>query len=469
MYLNSLKGLNKLIIETDFYKKKKKSTDKKLVIDKSNIIINSIINGNKHNWNIEDYEPIPLNVDILKKQLGRDYKKFINLLINLEIIKTDNGFISSGLAKNLTHTKGVKVSPQSKKYGLTLKAKAMEIAKVGVLTERIEKKIVKIKQDDINQYIKDKDVHYKILNNIKHLTFSINTLEDALNLAKIEDKTKLNHYTNSFNELIELNKNTTLEGLKNSIVFHYSANNKVGRVYHYYTNTPKVYREHLRHSDGSVLVELDLKNSQPLILMLLFFKAVTYTKNNIPLSESIHINNDIILWFENNKEDLIKTIAKTNSEFLELTTELDILFDKMIEGSFYKSIAESIGNSIDYKGLKIRVLKSFFSYPNENLSETEIIIKNKYPYFFEFILQIKKQRSNKELSHLAQIYESSIFINKVFKELNEDVFAIPIHDSIITTESDVYIVKRIITEAIADTFKVSTALAFQLITTTRYK
>jgi hypothetical protein len=469
MYLKSLNGLNDLVKETDYYKNKLKPTDKGLLIDKTNIVINHIINGNRNIWSIDYFQPIPLNAEILKKQLGRNYKEIISLLIDLDIIETDNKYLTALTATKITKQTNYKITAQSKNYGLTSTAKAMEIVKVGVLTKRIEKKIIETKESELNEYLKDKKVHSKIINNLKYLTFTISDLQVALELVKLNNETEIDHYTDCFNALQDLNNITGVNEFKTSLNFFYSANNKVGRVYHYYTTIPKQYRHHLRHSDGSRLVELDLKNSQPLILMLLYFKAVTHTISDIPTTKSTNVNSDILYWFDTNKENLIKTIAPTETDFIMLTAELNMLFEEMVNGTFYSSISDDMLDETSYKELKVNVLKSFYSYPNDKLSETETIIKNAYPYFFKFIRLIKKERSNKELSHLAQIYESSIFIDKVFTELDINMFAVPVHDSILVKENDLHVVKKIITEAIVDTFSISSALALQLLSTTKYE
>lgn len=468
MYLKSLNGLNTLVKETDYYKNKLKPTDKNLLIDKTNIVIHNIVNANRHIRTIQDYQPTALNVQILKHQLGRNYKEIINLLLDIDIIETDNKYLTSSTANKISKETNFKVNPQSKNYGLTANAKQMQIAKVGVLTKRIEKKILITKAKELDHYLKD-DVHFKIINNLKDLTFIINNLDEALELIDLKNQIVTDHATDCFNALHKLNDITSIEQLKTSLDFFYSANNKGARVFHYYSNIPKLFRENLRHSDGTRLVELDLKNSQPLILTLLFFKAVTSTINDIPTAKNTKANNNVVNWFDANRNTLIKSIAPTQTEFLMLTAELNLLFDEMVNRTFYSTILDEMQVQISEKQVKKNVLKSLYSYPNEKLTETDSIIKNLYPYFFEFIRLIKKLRSNKELSHLAQLYESNVFIDKVFTQLDSNIFAIPVHDSLLVKESDLHLVKRIIIEAIADTFSIDTSLAYKLISTSIYE
>jgi hypothetical protein len=465
MYLKSIEGLNLLIKETDEYKNKVKKTDRNLLIDKANLVINNIINKNKNVWNLKEFEPVSLHSSILLKQLGRNYRDIMDMLLNLNIIETDGSYLSKSFTKRKDNTF---VYARSKAYGLTEKSKGMKIGKVGVLTRRIEKKIMVYKVSEINKHLK-KGVHNKIIDNLKDLTFTLDSLDDALNLVKPKNADELNHYTAVYDELKELNSINSVKELKVSDSFFYNTENKVGRSYHYYTNIPRVYRKHLRHSNGDRLVELDLKSSQPLILALLLKEAINDVKNDsVIVNNKTQKNTSMVRWFEENKTNIISSIAPTVREYRELNSELERLFNKMVKGEFYQSLQDGL-NQDDYSQLKVNVLKTIFKTPKKYLSKDEKVIEAEYPYFLKFMRYVKIQRSNKELAHLTQIYESTIFIDKVFGKLGKDVFALPVHDSIITTEKYKDEVQKTIVNSIVETFKLETEIAEKLLNKSYYE
>ncbi|WP_405377530.1 hypothetical protein [Nonlabens sp. Asnod3-A02] len=472
--LKTLDGIAPLVMATNYYKSKLKKTDKEILLDKVNIVTNSIIKGNRKNWLLPYFEPVPLSTDILQEQLGRNYKQILSLLIDLKLVETDNRYLTTSTANKLSKTHGKDIAPKSKSYGFTSKAKAMQIVKTGIITNRVIKKILVAKSNDLNKYLKDKDVHNKIINNLTQLTFTIDSLKDALRIANVHEPQELKHREDCFNGLQELNTITTVKGLKSSNSFFYNAENKTGRVYNYYNNIPKEYRKHLRHQDGTQLVEIDLKNSQPLLLTLLLFEAVTGQANDtINTNTNTSKNVSIIRWFEANKKAIIKEIAPTKTDYNDLLKELDGLIENVSTGKFYEqlryaAILQDLPAEMDYKVLKMSVLKCIFSYANTELSEMERVINYRYPYLLKFMRYIKLNRNHKEVSHLAQIYESSIFIDKTFNNLDNNTFAIPLHDSIICKVQDLDKIKTLVNNAITETFRLNATTTSKLLTTTYY-
>jgi hypothetical protein len=140
----------------------------------------------------------------------------------------------------------------------------------------------------------------------------------------------------------------------------------------------------------------------------------------------------------------------------------------MVKGEFYQSLQDGL-NQDDYSQLKVNVLKTIFKTPKKYLSKDEKVIEAEYPYFLKFMRYVKIQRSNKELAHLTQIYESTIFIDKVFGKLGKDVFALPVHDSIITTEKYKDEVQKTIVNSIVETFKLETEIAEKLLNKSYYE
>ena len=177
MYLNSVEGLHTAIQGTNYYKTKR-PTAKPILIDRCNFVINAIVQGNRHNWNVKDYGSVPLHRDILRAQLGcRENLTIINLLKDLDYIKVDDSYISQSYANKLNKKRVFagqicNVFAESKKYSLTDKAKEYGIVHVGVLSEKSVKRFLKYKANLLRHYLKDTQIHSKIFYNLSNLYFN---------------------------------------------------------------------------------------------------------------------------------------------------------------------------------------------------------------------------------------------------------------------------------------------------------
>lgn len=478
MFLKSINKLHRLVEQTDLYKSKIKRSDRELLIDKSNLIIDTIVRGNRHCYGIQDYEPVNLNNEILRTQLGTNYKEILCMLIDLDIIQTDNSYMSTSIAKRLTSTTNRTYFAKSKSYGLTDSAKKMDIKNVGVLNERTIKRINKHRINIIKSYLKDNEIHAKIIYNTTNLYFNLTDEEQALGNIIIDNDTQFNHLSQIFKDLLNLNTLKTTDDLMRSNNYFYNANNKVGRVYHYYTTIPKYFRKQLRHTDGTKLAEIDLRNSQPLILGLIFRQAILNEATPNFLINNTYINTSVLKWFDANKTKLVDVNPT-------VIRELDALLKELFEGTFYKTIQNkatelgvSLGANIDE--IKKEILKTFYKInskvgPGECQDPTcelttEDVISSIFPNFIKFIRRIKSERHYKELSHIAQIYESQIFINRTFPNLKHAKdFAVPIHDSLIVKVTEIDYYKDLLINSFTSVFNVDREIASYLLKVEYYE
>ena len=461
MYLNSIRGLKKALESTDYYKSKR-PTAKPIVIDRANFVINSIFEGNRHNWNIEDYQPVPLHRNILKSQLGsNEYIKVLNILKQLDYIKVDESYISQSLANSQNNIRAFNgLSPNikaiSKRYSFTAKSVSLGIIKVGVLSERTEKRLLKYKSNLLRHYLKNTQIHSKIFYNITDLHFNHKTAKGVMadNISKDSTEDKANHYFKTYKALQKINEYKTTQDYIESLEFYYTQSKLVNRVFHYYSNIPKGYRQHLQHKDGSRLCEIDLKNSQPLIIVMDYIKKVISTHNiNIALKEG--------------KRD-IKGIDRLGSICVleSFCSESKELLDAVLNGTLYKTLAEyglMQGNKEyydmyinDYSKFKGAVLGEglyFNLVPLNKIKDSERYLLELYPKFMQHIREEKRKNGYKSISINAQLIESSIFIDALFLRLKHgDDFAVPVHDSIIVKVAEVDYFKNILISIFEDKY-----------------
>lgn len=418
MYLYSIDGLHTTVKQTDYYKGKGNKI-KPVLLDKVNFLIDAIIKGNRHHWELSQYKPIPLHHKILRKMMGRyENETIIELLQEMDILQVNHSYTSTGYANKLTK-QGVKSKPESKKYGLTDTAKTMKVIKVGVLSERMEKKILQYKKELINHYLKDNTIHSKIIYNLTNLRFNPSHPEVIKALNEVDtDTDQGKYYQDTYKALQELNQYNFISQYMECPHFYYTQSKNVNRVFHYYSTIPKPYRESLTLKNGTTLAEIDLKNSQPLIIGLNYIRS-----RNGKLTD----------------------------------TDTDLLND-IVGGNFYKRIADYayLNEDVelynlyhtDYSKFKATILGQglYFQYlPLENIKDAEKYLLELYPNFMKYLREKKRIKGYKTVSIEAQQIESSIFINGLFKNLTDQEFAVPVHDSIMVKsgETDQYLDKLV--------------------------
>jgi len=422
MYLYSIPNLHKAVQSTGLYNSKRPS-EKQVLIDKCNWFIHSIVEGNKQHWDLFNYKPVPLSKEILKDVIGRtEYLNVKDLLEELGYITVDNKYSSASFIKLYNDSrvsngkKALELQPTSKKYALTDKAITTGILKVGIITSRMRTKIRKYKDEKINQYIND-PVHNKILNSITKIKFNphhTKALNNLKNSQGITDKDK--YHREAYTELQELNSLNSIAEYAQSDSFYYTQSKNVNRVFHYYSTVPKAYRESLQLKSGGNLSEIDLRNSQPLII------ALNYLKIN----------------GKNDGSNLLKDV---------------------LSGGFYKAVADKAhaNNDIDtynlfaddYSKFKAQVLGQglYFNYiPDLNkIKPMEAYLMELYPNFMRYIRNKKRTNGYKIISIEAQLVESSIFINGLYNRLKINDIAIPVHDSIvIPTDKEQYFLGKLV-------------------------
>lgn len=411
MFLHSIDGLHTAVKQTDYYKGKGEKM-KPVLLDKVNFLINAIDLGNRHHWELSEYKPVPLHRDLLRKMLGRyEAENIINLLQEINILQVNHSYTSTGYANQLIK-KGVKSKPESKKYGLTDTAKTMQIIKVGVLSERMEKKILKYKKELINHYLKDHVIHSKIIHHLTNLRFNPHHPEALKALNKADTTTDQGKYfQDTYQALQEMNEYNFISQYTECPHFYYTQSKNVNRVFHYYSTIPKPYRESLTLKDGTPLAEIDLRNSQPLIIGLNYIRS---RKGKL-------------------------TDTDTN------------LLNDIIGGNFYKRIADHAQLNedaelydlyhTDYTKFKATILGQglYFQYlPLESIKNAEKYLLELYPDFIRYIREKKRIKGYKTVSIEAQQIEASIFIDGLFKDLTDQEFAVPVHDSVIVKSGEAH-------------------------------
>lgn len=219
--------------------------------------------------------------------------------------------------------------------------------------------------------------------------------------------------------------------------FYYSVDKNVGRFHSNFTNIKSELRNYITY-DGQKLVNIDIKNSQPLFSTLLlkedFYNQKSQYLNIYNITSSFKL-------LSNNKQSynsiiimLVKCLVKYDKQAVEQ------YLGYVNSGEFYKKISDLIypGKVFDKKYIKGLIFTVFFSnnkFIGQPGGEPKKDFRTKFPEVYNVFRLIKKN-NHRALSHILQRIESELIIKNVAKRISKERPDLPIftiHDSVATT------------------------------------
>ncbi len=115
------------------------------------------------------------------------------------------------------------------------------------------------------------------------------------------------------------------------------------------------------------------------------------------------------------------------------------------KGEFYEYLMEKFGANEERSAFKVRFFSEVF-YSEENDNEGRTRFNELFPRVAEIIAYYKKV-NHRDLAIELQKIEAEIMVNSVVKRLMDNkIFVLTIHDSILTTSENLELVKKIIWE-----------------------
>lgn len=391
--LRTFKGLSALIRQTDYYQK---SREKNSALDKANWLVSYIIDTNlKNNSEITNY--VNISSKKLKSTLGNKYLDVINALL-------DQGLIVAN----------TKYSPKrySKSFRLTSKLyDEKQILSVDLKSRRFTNRLDKLRRYEQQGVLKN-PLYVKIISNTLKISFiddfvhyiplpdSIGTKEiNGHIVTEYEDNDfQMNRYSEFGKILNQLSEETEANQLNKMSLYFSPKVSSYGRLYHFICSVPSRVRELVRTKDNGLIYEVDMSSAQLTILILEWIKSGYHNK--------------------------------AKSKEVELLTQL------LIKGEIYdyiQSESKHFGD-MSYKNLKVYILKIINAKYNPGDGNKEL--ERLFPGFMHWVNGIKQKKGHESVSHIHQKAESGIFI-KVYEELPDDMFALPIHDCIISTKENI--------------------------------
>ena len=238
--------------------------------------------------------------------------------------------------------------------------------------------------------------------------------------------------------------------------FYYSVDDNVGRFHSNLTNIKREIRNYITY-DGHEIVNLDIKNSQPLFSTLLlnksFYEKQTSTLNFFSFSTFLQLllppNSP-----STSNHSSITTIIMLVENIKRLTDKGFGEYKRYVNsGNFYKMLADAVYPQLSYDKQKMKtmiftILFSNNRYMGQEGAKPKRDFKEYFPNVYEVFRLIKKN-NHRALAHLLQRIESNIIIGAVASRIAKECPNLPfftIHDSVATTKEGEQYVARIIKE-----------------------
>jgi hypothetical protein len=355
-----------------------------------------------------------LKTEKIKSILGYKLNSYIKILQNEEIIISDNHYIKGKKSKHY------KLNPAF--IGSTIEY--FKIDTKGKLYESITKEA------------------YKERKNHNRLKPHLKQMKDLFYKLDYDCKEALKSSENNLKEGSLLAAKSSINNLSNSKTKYFKRNQTNKRLDTNYTNLNKSLRQFINHDN---LVNLDLKNSQPLIFSLL----LNVIDSNISLGTTLCYKKLEFRPFKRFKnKQLRKVLLITQNDNIYQNEEIKKLMRSCLRGAFYDDFLT------DFKGLTRSEIKElmfmvlFSRNKIENSSKIpysneKAIFKTVYPLAYK-VSCILKDDVHSDLAIALQELESFIFIDVIAKELCENgIIPLTIHDSFIIPKDKAEEAKKI--------------------------
>ena len=418
MEIYSLKDIESIILNSSLLLAKKSQKQKDLLIDKHNFVLNLITTKNVALDNPTHYFSNIKSLT-LKRALGDRY--YISILDNLEqlgLIQINDTYSSDLFPKSYCILKSI-----IEKHPL-IRTEVKSIRFQKKLKEHIEKEFQEINKDPIFHKILVNTSRLKILPEFAYYIplpvvkeILENNYGELITISE-DNSTQMFRYDEFANALQRFNETTSLKHIYSDNIFYRPRRVPSGRVYHMVSSIPRLIRHCLRTKNNELLFEIDMASAQPSILILEYLKHLKLKPQS------------------NNKEE---------------ENEAKKCLKALLQGKIYKYVQDNSNHykELPYKDLKKSILTTLNAEKNNSIYNQELL--RLFPFFMKWINNIKKNEGYKRVSSIGQTAEANIFVN-VYKDIEPDVFALIIHDCILTTKEYTFEIKQLLMDRVKELY-----------------
>lgn len=192
-----------------------------------------------------------------------------------------------------------------------------------------------------------------------------------------------------------------------------------GRIHTNLANLKRELRPYLR-VDGQRLVNVDIGNSQPLFIGMVFCAGHTGKRETGEKARKGGAGAG--LYVRQRPLTRVGNVAVDLRRYMSLCEE----------GKLYQYVQRHLSKSLDYDTLKRRVLASLYDKDNHRNAVYRVLEKH-FPTLVKFARQVKR-KDYRRLAHLAQREESRFMYGQVVPRLMSErpgLFIATIHDSVL--------------------------------------
>lgn len=384
----------------------------------------------------------------------KDYLSYLDYLIETGVIITD-GYYEVG-AKSI----GYMYAPDYEKAELiTIYYKGFDLNKVQPIQSTVFNKISEEYQPNIllnypylTHWYEQKKLSIDVVKATKY-AYQVMNKKWSLGYEQWDvNKNKWSKKRNDYCRKYPRTQNRAiLQNIMSIQINDYKAkiDTSVHRQHSVLTNMQKDYRNFITYN-GQELASIDISNSQPYLMCLLFNpefwkenSTINININNLPSNIKAIINPSLLIMIGNYVNGLDEEKLATYKE-------------KASSGLMYEYIRdranEHFGTSLVRDDIKTMLFMVFFSkngYLNQKGAELKRLFKELFPEIYELIVLIKSE-NHAAFAILLQKIESEIILHRcckrIWEEGNQQIPIFTIHDSIVTTKENVKFVKKIMQE-----------------------
>ena len=394
-------------------------------------LISSIPAGNRDL--VTDNGYVPINSSVLRNYF-KDYFSYLDYLLQTGVLITD------GIAVPEEKSYGYKFSPKYENQPMVryIYLAARDVHPEPVLEERFNRHTGKFEHNPLLDY--------------PYLSYWYRQMKLGINPAAEDfawhrratahrgnsDKDPQAQYQSALYNIMALENRE----------YKAQIDSNVHRLHSAITNIQKDYRNFLKY-DGQELAAIDISNSQPFLLCILFNPDFWDKDSNAYINIG-HLPENIQKMFNPSLISKIKRHLASISE-----SEFQDYIREASAGTLYEYMQREINNpGIDRDRVKTMILITFFSDNRYISQKTEdAALKRRFralfPKIYELIALCKRSRKNR-FACLLQAVESEIILHRCCKRIwDEGGHKVPvftIHDSIATTAENVEFVRNIMDE-----------------------
>lgn len=396
---------------------------------------------------------VSINATILSNYF-KDYLSYLDYLIETGVIISD-GHYEVGV-KSI----GYKLAPEYENAELTtIYYKGFDSNKVQPFEQTVYNKISKKFQPNtllnypyLTHWYGQKKLS---IDAVKAIKYAHLLKEKKWNLGYEQWDVNKNKWSKKRNDFCRKYPKTQYKAIIHNIksieIGYYKAkiDTTVHRQHSVLTNMQKDFRNFITY-DGQELVSIDVSNSQPYLMCLLFNPEFWKENSTLPLnitniSSNIKaiINPSLLImigyYVDNLEEEKLATYKRK--------TSLGLMYEYIRDRA-----NEHFGTSLVRDDIKTMLFMVFFSkngYFNQKGAELKRLFAELFPEIYGLIELIKSE-NHAAFAILLQSIESEIILHRcckrIWEEGNGKIPIFTIHDSIVTTKENVEFVERIMQE-----------------------